>query len=214
MQRSHQGEQQRPRGQFGQPLAALNGSNEQRRPAFGFFGIKVADNRDMVIPFFDKMRDLPRAERAQHGFGKTDQLPLLLLVSVGATRGQNPAPGEIVNKTFYGLLDLKPSILRIRHFIQTVQQDQSSFFLKDLVQIRCELFQVLPKFGFDELPEGIAAGRLTGFRQTASSQVAQDDPDRQQRTMVPGLTLLLRAFTLLFLVFFCRHRGCHDGNVG
>ncbi|GAK57343.1 hypothetical protein U27_04308 [Candidatus Vecturithrix granuli] len=122
VQAGHKREQQRSFGQAVEPFAGQDRAFEQFRPSLHIFRIQAAQLTHVRVPALYKAPDLPLTERREHGFRKTLQTPILLLVRVGAAGHDDTAARRAFCELLDRLLNLCAAMIRFRHFIQAIQQ--------------------------------------------------------------------------------------------
>jgi len=100
---------------------------------------------------------LHRRKWSQHRFSKAFQLPVLLLIGVGAAGNHQTHLGKDSGKLLHGSLDPHAALVSLRHFVQAVEQQEPAFATQDRLQRGGKVTQrLLGQLGNDELPEGIA----------------------------------------------------------
>ncbi len=128
VQRRHQGQQQRPRGQVAQVGPLLQGRAQLR--AFAGRGVRVpAQGRPHgLVPPLDEAADLLLVERRQGQRRKARQAPLRIGVGIGPRGHQDArlALGQGVGQLGHRLEQHLPALPRLRHLVQAVQQDEAA----------------------------------------------------------------------------------------
>ena len=187
MQAGHQGQQQRPLGQFGQPLAAPDRVFEQRRTALRVVWVLPAHCGQVCVPTVYEALDLRGAERSQHCFAEAVQLPILALVGVRPAGHDEAAAREVCGKPLHCLLDLDAPLAGVGHLVKPIQHHQPAGLAQLPLEMRLIVRQRLAQLAGNEAPQVIAGRAPPDRRQAACGEVPQDHAHRQQRAMAPRL---------------------------
>ena len=165
VQGCHQRQQQGPRGQVGQEGALLQCGRQALAAALRGLPVPVQAGRDRLIPAVNEALHLSLIERRQGQRAETGQAPLRVGIGIGPRSHQDTRDlGQGRQEVLDRLQQHLASALRLRHLVQSVEQDNARLFEQAL----------LPR------AERAVAGRLA---QALAQVVPNRVPDHRRRAL-------------------------------
>ena len=151
----------------------------------------------MLVPAADEGLHLLRAEVGQHAHLEAGQPGVGILIRVRPARHEDAALGKIAAELLDLLLQPDTAVLRLRHLIHAIQQEQRAAFRRQRRldgrdagrQVVARRIGGRRQLILNELPQALVP------RQAARGVVAQDHAHRQQRGQLRSLA---QAFAICF----------------